>query len=175
MSCIRISCFLLLIVRLHAVPLSSSPINDTESSSVPTRAKADPAQCVEDECHSRLLAQVEVQSYELEYIYENANDTTVQGQVIIDFTLKQPVSQLIYHAKRMLNLTAPLLYEDGVQRLVSMREYLPNDYISLRLESNETAFPPNQYRLKQKFVVSLIDGNVGFYQTTFNDGNRTRG
>lgn len=174
---VRVYLFSLLIVSLHGVPLSSSTktIVPTPSSSPPTSTKSVPVTCIDDECHSRLLAQVDVHSYELEYIYKNTNDTTVQGQVIIDFTLKRAVSQLIYHGKRLLNLTVPTLYEDGVQRLVTMEQYAPNNYISLRLDSNETGFPANHYRLKQNFVVNLLDGNVGFYQGTFNDGNRTRG
>ena len=175
-SGVRVYLFSLLIVSLHGVPLSSSTKTIVPTSSSPqTLKKPTPVTCIEDECHSRLLAQIDVHSYELEYIYKNTNDTTVQGQVIIDFTLKQPVSQLIYHGKRLLNLTVPTLYEDGVQRLVTMGQYAPNNYISLRLDSNETGFPANHYRLKQSFVVNLVDGNIGFYQGTFNDGNRTRG
>ena len=56
-----------------------------------------------------------------------------------------------------------------------MRKYPPHDYISLRQPSNKSLFTPGQYRLQQKFVVSLIDGHVGFYQSIYNDGNGTRG
>lgn len=135
----------------------------------------DVSDCIEDECNPRLTSNLEVHSYELEYTYNNTNDTIVQGYVIIDFTLKEPVNQLIYHAKRMIEIDEPLLYEDGINRLVTMRKYSPNDYISLRLSSNDSQFTPNKYILKQKFVVSLIDGHVGFYQSIYHDGNGTMG
>jgi hypothetical protein len=139
-----------------------------------TTKKLDSLDCIEDECNPRLLSNIEVHSYQLEYIYNNTNDTTVQGYVIIDFKLKEPINQLIYHAKRLVGLNEPLLYEDGINRPVTMRKYPPNDYISLRLRSkNNSQFTPNQYSLKQKFVVNLIDGHVGFYQSLYNDGNGT--
>jgi len=134
----------------------------------------DPSLCVEDECNPRLLSDLLVHSYELEYMYNDTTQTNVQGQVTIEFTLKQPVRQLIYHSKRMITLEEPALYEDGVNRLVSMRKYIPNDYISLRPLTN-SSFPANRYRLIQKFVISLIDGNSGFYQSIFKDGNETMG
>jgi hypothetical protein len=159
----------------------STPEIDVLDISLPTSTvsstdkKLPALECIEDECNQRLVSRLEVHSYELEYIYNNTNDTTVQGQVTISFTLKEPINQLIYHAKRMVQLDEPTLYEDGVNHLVTMRKYPPNDYISLRLKSNNSVFAPNQYILKQKFVVSLIDGGVGFYQSMFKDGNGTRG
>ena len=132
-------------------------------------------ECIEDECKLRISTNLEVHSYDLEYIYTHMNETTARGSVIIDFTLKEPTNQLIYHGKRMIQLDKPALYEDGVLRLVTMRIYPPNDYISLRIAPNNSVFKPNRYRLKQTFVVSLIDGNVGFYQSLYNDGNRTVG
>jgi len=139
-----------------------------------TTTTQDPSLCVEDECNPRLLSDLLVHSYELEYMYNDTTQTNVQGQVIIEFTLKQPIRQLIYHSKRMITLEEPALYEDGVNRLVSMRKYVPNDYISLRPLTN-SSFPANRYRLIQKFVISLIDGNSGFYQSIFKDGNETMG
>ncbi len=147
----------------------------TTSSPIKNNKKQKLFECIGDECNPRLLSNVEVHSYELEYIYNTTNDTTVQGHVTINFTLKQPTNQLIYHAKRMVELKEPLLYEDGINRLVKMRKYPPHDYISLRLASNDSLFTPGEYRLQQKFVVSLIDGYVGFYQSIYNDGNGTRG
>ncbi|CAF3867869.1 unnamed protein product [Rotaria magnacalcarata] len=129
--------------------------------------------CIEDECNPRLLSHLEVHNYELEYIYADINHTIVQGYVTINFTLKQPIKQLIYHAKFMVQLDAPALFEDGVNRLVAMRTYPTNDYISLRRMSDNSSFAPNRYILKQKFVVSLIYGNTGFYQSLYNDGNGT--
>ncbi|CAF0733249.1 unnamed protein product [Rotaria sordida] len=152
-------------VNTFVTPLNISTIQTTQNLNQST--------CIEDECNPRLLSDLEVHSYELEYIYNNINDTTVQGRVTIDFTLKQPINQLIYHAKRMLQLDEPVLYEDGVHRLVTMGKYPPHNYISLRLLLENSSFTPNRYSLKQKFIVSLIDGNVGFYQTLFNDGNGT--
>jgi hypothetical protein len=147
-----------------------------KSSTITTSIKkVDPSECIEDECNPRLSSNLEVHSYELEYIYNHTNETTVQGYVAINFTLKEPINQLIYHAKRMVKLEEPLLYEDGVHRLVTMRTYPPNDYISLRLVSKNSLFAPNRYSLKQKFVVSLIDGSVGFYQSTYKDSNGTTG
>jgi hypothetical protein len=138
-------------------------------------ANTNSLECIEDECNPRLASNIEVHRYELEYIYNNTNDTTVQGHVTIFFTLKEPINQLIYHAKRMVELDEPLLYEDDINRLVTMRKYPPNDYISLRLVTKNSSFTPNRYRLKQNFVVSLIDGHVGFYQSIYNDGNGTMG
>ncbi|CAF2967031.1 unnamed protein product [Rotaria sp. Silwood2] len=138
-----------------------------------TTINLDSSTCIEDECHPRLLSNLEVHNYDLEYIYNHINDTIVQGYVTINFTLKEPINQLIYHAKRMVQLGEPVLYEDGVHRLVTMRNYTPHDYISLCLLSKNSSFSPNRYSLKQKFVVSLIYGNIGFYQTLYNDGNGT--
>jgi hypothetical protein len=140
----------------------------------PITTTQDPSLCVEDECNPRLLTDLLVDSYELEYMYNDTKQTNVQGQVIIEFTLNQPVRQLIYHSKRMITLEEPALYENGVNRLVSMRKYVPNDYISLRPLTN-SSFPAKRYRLIQKFVISLIDGNSGFYQSIFKDGNETMG
>lgn len=135
----------------------------------------DSLQCIDDECHPRLSSSIDVSSYEIEYTYNNLNETTIQGNVIIDFTIKEPTNQLIYHAKRMIELGEPVLSQDGIDRLVIMRQYPPNDYISLRLIGNESVFSPGQYLLKQNFLVSLIDGNVGFYQSLYKDGNGTIG
>ena len=132
----------------------------------------DPSQCIEDECNPRLLSDLFVHSYELEYAYNDIRQTTVQGRVTIEFTLKQPIKQLIYHSKEMIVLEDPALFEDDVYRLISIRKYVPNDYISLRLLS-DSLFPPNRYRLVQKFVISLTNGNVGFYQNIFQDNNET--
>jgi hypothetical protein len=146
----------------------------TATTTIRTTTKIpDPAECVEDECNPRLSTYLEVHNYQLVYIYNNSNETTVQGHVTIDFTLKEPVSQIIYHAKRMAELYEPALFEDGVNRLVTMRKYAPNDYVSLRLASANGVFSPNRYSLQQKFVISLIDGNIGFYQSTYKEGNET--
>jgi hypothetical protein len=147
----------------------------TTISQVTTTKKFDSLECIEDECNPRLSSNLEVHSYELEYIYNNTNETIVQGYVIIDFTLKEPINQLIYHAKRMVELNEPLLYEEGIHQIITMRKYPPNDYISLRLASKNSQFTPNRYKLKQNFVVSLIDGHVGFYQSIYNDGNGKTG
>ena len=109
-------------------------------------------------------------NYKLEYRYNGTQQTSAEGQVTIRFTLKQPTQQLIYHSKRMLRLEQPALFENDVYRLVTMRTYPANDYISLRLANNLT-FAANQYTLVQTFAVSLTDGNTGFYQTVFRDGN----
>jgi len=142
--------------------------------STSTTTAEDPSICLEDECNPRLLTDIIVHNYTLEYMYNSTEQTTVQGQVTIEFTLIQPVKQLIYHSKRMLRLENPVLFEAGVYRSVLMRQYLPNDYISIRLPSNEL-FAPNQYKLVQSFAVNLTDGNLGFYQTIFNDGHETTG
>ena len=70
----------------------------------------------------------------------------------------------------MLRLDPPALFENDVYRLSTMRTYPAHDYISLRLASNRS-FAANQYSLVQTFAVSLTDGNTGFYQTVFRDGN----
>ncbi|CAF3616264.1 unnamed protein product [Adineta steineri] len=137
--------------------------------------KVNLSECIEDECNQRILADLEVHSYELEYIYKNNDDTTAQGLVTIDFTLKQPVKQLIYHGKRFVQLDEPVLYEDNINRLVTMRIYSPNDYISLQSLSNDSLFTPNRYSLKQRFIVNLTDGSIGFYQSAFKLGNGTKG
>lgn len=141
----------------------------------PISVDEDSLPCIDDECHPRLLSSIDVYSYEIEYIYNNFTETTIRGNVIIDFTIKEPTTQLIYHAKRMIELGEPVLTQDGIDRLVIMRQYPPNDYISLRLIGNESVFSPGQYQLKQNFLVSLIDGNVGFYQSLYKDGNGTIG
>lgn len=160
------------IVEINAKSVSRSPIRKTTKN---IRSTASPIQCLDDECRPRLLSDVQVHSYDLEYVYKHVDDTTVQGEVTIDFTLKQPTKQLIYHAKRLLNLSEPKLYENELFRPVSMRFYVPNDYVSLRSLAEQHIFPANRYKLKQTFVVNLIDNNVGFYQGTFNQGNGTRG
>jgi hypothetical protein len=132
----------------------------------------DPSICIDDECNPRLLTDIIVHNYTLEYMYNSTEQTTVQGQVTIEFTLVQPIKQLIYHSKRMLKLENPVLFEAGVYRSVLMRQYPPNDYVSLRLPNNEL-FAPNQYKLVQSFVISLTDSDVGFYESIFNDGNET--
>ena len=158
------------------IPLPTEEVNVLETSTLLlTTKKTNLVECIEDECNQRLTSHLEVHSYELEYIYNNTNQTTIQGHVTITFTLQEPIDQLIYHAKRMVRLDEPIIYEDGINRLVTMRKYSPHDYISLRLKANNSQFAPNEYILKQKFVVSLIDGGVGFYQSIFKDGNGTRG
>lgn len=134
----------------------------------------DPSQCIDDECNPRLLSDLIVDSYELEYICNDTKQTTIEGLVTIAFTLKQPIKQLIYHAKGMIKVEEPAILEDGVYRIVSMRKYIPNDYISLRL-STDSLFVPNRYKLVQKFVVSLTDPSIGFYQSFFKDKNETMG
>ena len=152
----------------------TSTVTTTQTPSPSTTITPHPSNCIDDECNPRLLSDLFVHSYDLEYMYNSSRQTTVQGQVTIDFTLKQPVKQLIYHSKRMVTLEEPALFEDGLYLIVSMRKYSPNDYISLRLVSN-SSFAPNRYKLVQKFVVSLTDGNNGFYQSVFKDGNGTMG
>jgi hypothetical protein len=164
------------LITAGLVPLQTQEIDElTTISQITTTKKFQSLECIEDECNPRLSSNLEVHSYELEYIYNNTNDTTAQGYVTIDFTLKESINQLIYHAKRMVELDEPLLYEDGINRPVTMRKYPPNEYISLRLVSNNSQFTPNQYTLKQKFVVNLIDGHVGFYQSVYNDDDGTTG
>ena len=121
-----------------------------------------------NECNPRLSSDVIVRSYELQYRYNDTRQTVVQGTVTIDFTLKQPVKRLIYHAKRMTQLDPPALFENDVNRLVSMRIYASNDYVTLRL-ANDRLFAPNQYKLVQNFAVNVDDGNLGFYQNIFQD------
>jgi hypothetical protein len=154
-----------------SIPGTSTSITTTTETITTTQ---DPSKCIDDECNPRLSSDIIVDSYELEYIYNDTQQSIVQGQVTIEFTLKQPVKQLIYHSKRMITLEEPALFEDNVYLIVSMRKYLPNDYISLRLSTN-TLFAPNRYRLIQKFSVSLTDGNVGFYESVFKDVNGTMG
>ncbi|CAF1247472.1 unnamed protein product [Rotaria sordida] len=134
----------------------------------------DPSQCIEDECNPRLLSDLIVHSYELEYICNDIRHTTADGQVTIEFTLKQPIKQLIYHSKGMIQLEEPALFEDGIYRIVTMKQYIPNDYISLR-QSTGSLFAPNRYKLVQKFVISLTGTSVGFYQNFFKDKNETMG
>jgi hypothetical protein len=146
----------------------STTTTATQSISTTSTTTVDPLLCVDDECNPRLSSDIRVRSYDLEYHYNDTCQTTAQGTVTITFDLKQPIKQLIYHAKRMVQLDPPALFEDGVNRLVSVRTYAPHDYISLRLANNDL-FAPNQYRLIQKFVVNLTDGNTGFYQSTYLD------
>jgi hypothetical protein len=163
--------------RTQHITILATPTQITATSTsvtTPLTTTQDPSGCIDDECNPRLSSDLIVDSYELEYMYNDTRQTTVQGQVTIEFTLKQPVKQLIYHSKRMVKLEEPALFEDNVYMIVSMRKYTPNDYISLRLSSN-SLFAPNRYRLVQKFIVSLTDGNSGFYQNIFKDGNETMG
>ncbi|UJR37822.1 hypothetical protein I4U23_030512 [Adineta vaga] len=146
----------------------------TATTIIPSK-KINSSKCIEDECNTRLSANIEVHSYELEYIYKNSTQTIVQGHVTINFTLKEPIKQLIYHAKRFIELEEPLLYEDGIHRLVSMRTYPSNDFISLRLATRNSSFASNHYVLKQGFLVSLVDGNIGFYQSLYKNINGTTG
>ena len=139
----------------------------------PAPVTPDPANCIADECNLRLASNITVHTYDLEYRYNSTTDTTVQGRVTIDFTLYEPIVQLIYHGKRLLNLEPPSLIEDNECRMISMRQYIPNDYISLRLTTNG-AFKPTRYKLTQRFTVNITDGNVGFYQNIFKDGNETK-
>ncbi|CAF1192609.1 unnamed protein product [Adineta steineri] len=134
----------------------------------------EPSICIEDECNPRLSNDLIVHNYTLQYLYNDTTQTHVQGVVIIEFTLKQPMKQIIYHSKRMIELEEPALYENGIYQFVSMKKYIPHDYISLRLMAN-ASFPSNRYKLEQKFVVSLTDGNTGFYQSIFQDGDETMG
>ena len=164
-------CLVVLALFYSTSLTTAGPVLET----TPAHETLDLGECIADECKPRLSSHVEVHSYELEYRYNSTNDTVVQGHVTIDFTLREPIDQLIYHAKRMVELHDVVLYEDGVHRLVTMRTYPPNDYISLRLVEQNASFAPNRYRIKQKFAVSLIDGNVGFYQGIYNDGNGTVG
>lgn len=140
----------------------------TSTTTTELTTTSDPSICIDDECNPRLSSDIVVRSYDLAYRYNDTQQTTAQGTVTITFELKQPIKQLIYHAKRMLQLDAPALFEDGVNRLVSMRSYAPHDYISLRLPTNDL-FAPNRYQLIQKFVVNLTDDNNGFYQSTYLD------
>ncbi|CAF1636307.1 unnamed protein product [Rotaria magnacalcarata] len=142
----------------------------TETTSTTTK----PSVCIDDECNPRLVSDLIVHSYELEYIYNDTTQTTVQGKVTIEFTLKQPTKQLIYHAQGFVRLEEPALYEDGVYRLVSTRKYIPNDYLSLYRTADDL-FAPNQYRLVQQFVVQLTDTFTGFYQSTYQDKDETMG
>lgn len=170
-------CFVVAILQLDAAPAIRSTKKPSRSKRPPgksTKSVAStpsPSQCIAAECESRLLSNIQVHSYDLEYLCKNMDETTVQGQVTMNFTLKEPTTQLIYHGKRLLNLSEPELYEDGVRRAVSMRLYAPKDYVSLRSLTDQGFFTPNIYLLKQSFVVNLIDSNLGFYQGTFKEGH----
>lgn len=153
--------------RIQHITILATPTADTPT----TTTAPDPTACIEDECSPRLVSDLLVHTYELEYLYNDTEQTTAQGQVTINFTLKQPVIQLIYHAKRLLDLETPMIMQDGVHQHISMRLYPPNDYISLRLTSNASFVEDVQYQLTQKFTVNLTDGNVGFYQNVFKDGD----
>jgi hypothetical protein len=168
----------LFIIDIHAISFSHSKNNIdemlTSNQTLLSATASNSLSCIDDECYSRLLANIDVHTYEIDYVYNNINQTTVQGHVTINFTLNEPITQLIYHGKRLIDLSMPILNEDGVLRSVVMRQYPPNDYISLRLTSEQKVFTPNRYYLSQNFTVNLTDGNLGFYQGIFNDGNGTR-
>jgi hypothetical protein len=151
--------------RVHHITIYATPPPDPPATTPP-----DPSACDGDECNPRLVSDLMVESYDLEYSYTSIEQTTAQGQVKIHFNLKQPVQQLIYHAKRLLNVQAPMLIQDGVHQHVSMRGYPPNDYLSLRLMDNKPFVEDVLYSLTQNFTVNLTDGNVGFYQNVFKDG-----
>lgn len=157
-------------ITVLAAPTQSTP---TTAAHISTTTGTSPS-CVDDECKPRLASDLIVHGYQLEYMYNSTEQTTVAGQVTIEFTLKQPIRQLIYHAKEMVSLEEPALYEDGVYRLTSMQRYLPNDYISLQLPTG-TLFPRNRYRLVQNFVASLTGAGMGFYQVFFKDANGQTG
>ena len=173
------------IVVTATPPVSTTEINPSTSATTTTTATmtmttstttgttvttttVHPSDCQEDECFPRLQSDLIVQSYQLEYRYSSSEQTAIPATVTIDFTLKQPVKQLIYHAKRLAKLEEPALFENNVNRLVRMRTYAPNDYVTLTLTS-DARFPPNQYRLIQNFMVNVTDGNAGFYQSFFQD------
>ena len=145
-----------------------------ETSSLPTTVTQDPSECVEDECSSRLVSDLMVDMYELEYICNDIKQTTMEGRVTIHFQLRQPIKQLIYHVKDMIELEEAMLFENDVQHTISMKRYLPNDYLSLRLVNN-SLFPNGQYKLKQKFVINLLNPSIGFYQSLFQDKNQING
>ena len=168
-------CSILLITNGFAPPFTEENIEITTRPLTTLNPQSDALKCIEDECNPRLQSKIEVHTYELEYTCYSMNDTTIQGSVVIDFTLREPINQWIYHGKRMVSPDQPELYEDGVNLPVTMREYLPSDYLSLRLLSENATFSPNRYQLKQKFVVNLTDGNLGFYQSLYTDRNRQRG
>ncbi|UJR17738.1 hypothetical protein I4U23_004636 [Adineta vaga] len=148
-----------------------SPPSSSSSSSTVTQ---NPTECIEDECQSRLLTDLLVNSYELEYICNDIQEITMKGQVTIDFNLKKPIKQLIYHARDMVEIEEPILLENGLQHSLIMKRYLPNDYISLRLVNN-SLFSTNQYKLTQKFVINLKNPSIGFYQSFFPDKNQING
>ena len=152
--------------RIHHITIYATPAPDTPT----TTTTPDPSACDGDECNPRLVSDLMVHTYELEYLYNDTEQTTAQGQVKISFNLKKPVQQLIYHAKRLLNLQEPVVMQDGVHQHVSMRSYPPNDYISLRLMDNKPFVEVVPYLLIQNFTINLTDGNVGFYQNVFKDG-----
>lgn len=126
--------------------------------------------CIDDECNPRLSNDLTVDSYDIEYIYNDTTQTTVEGQVTIQFTLKKPAKQLIYHAQGMDKLEEPALFEDEVYRFINMRTYVPNDYISLNLTTGGL-FASNRYKLVQKFIVKLNNNFAGFYESVFPDNN----
>lgn len=152
--------------RIHHITIYATPPPDTPT----TTTIPDPSACEGDECNPRLVSDLMVHTYDLEYLYTSTEQTIIQGQVKINFNLKQPIQQLIYHAKRLLNLQTPLLMQDGVHQHTSMRIYPPNDYISLRLMDNKPFVEDVPFLLIQNFTVNLTDGNVGFYQNVFKDG-----
>ena len=95
-------------ISLITADLVSQPTPPTKkvTTTLPIKINKKPKlfECIGDECNPRLLSNIEVHSYELEYIYNKTKDTTVQGHVTINFTLHEPIKQLIYHAKRMVDL-----------------------------------------------------------------------
>lgn len=130
-----------------------------------------PSACIDDECNPRLSTDVIVHGYEVIYQINAMNQTLIQGKVTIRFRLKQPLKQIIYHAKEMIFLETPSLSEDGVDRLVSMRFYGPNDYVSLTPIQSEF-FASNDYELVQTFVISVTSRSTGFYRTDFTDDDK---
>jgi hypothetical protein len=155
------------------VTTASPRVTTTTKTMITTTAKPSNGTCTGDACNPRLSSHVSVNSYELKFRYDDVQQSSIQGTVTIDFTLKESVEQLIYHAKRMQKLYEPTLFEGNVNRLVSMETYTPNDYVILRLK-NGGKFPSSNYRIVQSFVVNLVDDNVGFYQSTFlnEDGSK---
>ncbi|CAF1531968.1 unnamed protein product [Adineta steineri] len=146
-------------------------IIETQTSTTTT---PNPTQCIEDECNSRLLSDLIVNNYELEYVCNDLKQTTMEGQVTIDFNLRKPIKQLIYHAKEMIQLEEPILFENGMQHSILIKKYLPHDYISIRLLNN-SLFPMNRYKLIQKFVINLNNPSIGFYQSFFKDKKQANG
>ena len=160
-----------------AVPIGTSSSETTtvatsfsSSTTVTTTITVDPSACVDDECNPRLAEDLKVGTYRLVYQINDTQQSIIQGTVTIDFILKQPRKQIIFHAGPTLILQEPALFEDGVNRLISTRIYSPNDYVSLTLTSNDM-FASNQYQLIQKFTLNLTGQNNGFYRSVFQDSD----